>query len=276
MKNTTLKNKKFIVIFISFLAILVSALSFGFSQKVAYANENTIIYCRNAADIVKLSKKEYDNESFNSNYEPIGIGKAILKNGDKYTEVYLVTLLGTKFAYDDTGWQATDIINDVLAGFDCGNPYFTNVKNRMFEKIPYGSKILMNGHSLGGMVAQEIIADEDVKSAYEIVNTLTFGSPLCAYDLNRAGNVIRLCDSWDPIPLLSKYTLTNYEKQFFEKERFSEDGGYGFFSMVSAHCYSYSRSEVWGKYDALGILGGNNEIIVDYTQIEYFPAPMFG
>lgn len=274
MKNTkkhSLFNFKTIIILSAIIAVVMS---FTFTT-IASAEKNTVMQLKTASEMVRFSKKQYENETFNDNYEPYGIGKAILKEGDKETNVYVVTLLGTKFAYDDSGWQATDIFTDVLAGFDLNNPYVTNVKTSIVRDIPKGSKLILSGHSLGGMVAQELAADTYIKNNFQVLHTLTFGSPLCAYYEGRAGQVVRLCDTWDPIPLLSKYTLTDYDNQLSNTERRVGDGNYGFFSMISCHTKSYSRDDVWGMYDALGYYHGNHEIIVDYTGMKYYPNPMF-
>lgn len=251
------------------------AISLSLTTNVTYAEEqNTTIVCNNFSEIASITKKEY--QEFDGDYEPIGICKAKLINNNKIENVYLVTLLGTKFAYNKkSGWQATDIINDVLAGFDINNPYLDVVKNAILSTVPQGSKIVIFGHSLGGMVAQEVAGDTEIKDEYQILNTVAFGSPLCAYNNGREGVVKRMCDKRDIIPLLSKYTLTNYQKQMYGKEKIVEDGGYSFFSMIKAHCKSYQRSEIWGKYDTLGVLGGSNHISFDYTQMHYFQAPMF-
>ncbi len=88
----------------------------------------------------------------------------------------------------------------------------TNI-SRMSETLSFptfqrGSNLVVTGHSLGGMVAQQVAADSTIKKNYNVLNTVTFGSPLIN-GFQREGTVKRLGDTSDPVPYLSLTTFTN-------------------------------------------------------------------
>lgn len=281
---------------VSFCTImLVVFISCFFTTNTAYADENkSIIVFNDSADMAALTFKGYNNGTIEvpttvigcikytqqvffmgDDYNgPIGICKAILFDGKHYKSVYLVAMSGTELIYsNETGLQSTGVITDLLAAFDKENPYKKAVRNAILSYIPKNSDILLYGHSLGGMVAQEIAADYKIKSKYNILNVITFGSPLCAYTSGREGIVKRLCDKSDIVPYCSKYTLSKFIfEQLHGSEKCVEDGGYNLFKCLCAHNESYMRKDLWNKYDVLGKLGGNSKIVLDYSKMKYFDA----
>jgi len=224
-----------------------------------------------------LGLLEYTLETFVMGDEyngPIGIVEATLNQNGVETPVYIVALSGTELIWSDyTGIQSTGAITDLLCGFNLDNPYIRAVEKAMTENIPSNANIVFYGHSLGGMIAQEAAADTVIKRNYNVLNTVTFGSPLIKLLSFREGVVRRLCDTSDIVPVLSVYTLTPLAIfQYWGSERFSEDGGYNS-DWLAAHNESYLREDVWGNYDALGIKGGNATMTFDMGAANYFEAP---
>ena len=198
--------------------------------------------------------------------------KAKYYNG---TKIYLITLSGTELIEN----QATGILTDLKSGFNLNSPYLQNVVKEVSEHIPAGSNLIFAGHSLGGMIAQQVSADSTIKANYNVLNVVTFGSPLLS-EGSREGTLKRLCDISDIVPLASGSTFNNSKKQWTERE--VEDGGYGHeirngwdltCALVRAatgtrdvtgpHCDSYALTDVWGAYDALGFKNGNAVIVTD-------------
>ena len=203
----------------------------------------------------------------NDNAGPISIVKAVLTQNGTSSEVYVIGLSGTAFVTN----QATGIVSDILAGFNLSNPYLSAVRTAIKNNIPTGSKLIFTGHSLGGMVAQEAAADSTIKANYEVINTVTFGAPVVS-SLSREGVTKRLGDKYDLIPYLSVNGIFSPIRTIWGLNR--EDGGYSSLkNFWSAHMGSYCRTDVWGKYDVLGIKNGNATLTYDVSTVEYYKAP---
>lgn len=190
--------------------------------------------------------------------------KSLFKTTKK--DVYVVALSGTD---TDTKNQTTGYWTDLLVGFEFDNKYIKNVKKAIFANVPLGSNIVVTGHSLGGMVAQQVASDEAIKQNYNVLNTVTFGSPLIN-GFKREGTVKRLGDEKDVVPFLSLSTFTNVIWQSAGLNR--EDGGYGL-NVLAAHCESYNREDVWGKYDVTGTKNGNTTLTLNYSTTKFFQSP---
>ncbi|MCI5740988.1 MAG: hypothetical protein MR302_05670, partial [Lachnospiraceae bacterium] len=229
------------------------------------------------APTTTLGLLEYTLETFVMGDEyngPIGIVEATLNQNGEEKPVYIVALSGTELIWSDyTGIQSTGAVTDLLCGFNLDNPYIKAVRNAMINNIPSNADVIFYGHSLGGMIAQEAAADSTIKRNYNILNTVTYGSPLIKLLSRREGVVRRLCDTSDIVPVLSVYSLTPLAViQYWGSERYSEDGGYNS-DWLAAHNESYLREDVWANYDVLGIKGGNATLTFNMDDAIYFEAP---
>lgn len=261
----------------------VYALSTDYNNKVFsqiigdVLDKNTVTYDK-ASELARLVNLGY---SWHNNVGPINVTQGKLTVENTYTtgwlwnkktvtqvnedDVYIVGMSGTDpIALNST----TGVITDLLSGFEQDNKFVRNIKKVMFENIPEGSKVIVSGHSLGGMVAQQIAADTEVKDRYEILNVVAFGSPQVE-GVNREGNVQRLGDTSDVVPYLSVNTFRNIIWQV--KGLNKEDGGY-FGRFITAHCQSYQRDDVWGGYDVLGVKGGTAKLTVDFSTTQFFSS----
>lgn len=205
---------------------------------------------------------------------PIGIVQGTLVQNGVGAPVYIIALSGTELIWSsNTGLQGTEVVSDILCGFDLENAYSIAVRNTILANIPANSNIVLYGHSLGGMVAQEIAADPQIKAGYNVLNTVTFGSPMIKLLGCREGIVRRLCDTSDIVPYLSVYTATPFVvEQVAGSERYEADGGYGW-SWLAAHNESYIRADIWGNYDVLGEPDGNASISFNMEEAVYYDAP---
>lgn len=188
-------------------------------------------------------------------------GKLITKSASK--EIYLITLSGTEQVKN----QSTGFWTDLKAGFNQDNAYLKNVVSVIKNNIPTGSNLILSGHSLGGMVAQQVAANTDIKSNYQILNTVTFGSPLISAG-SREGTVKRLGDTADVVPYLSATGHIIWQICGLNRE----NGGYGS-NVIDAHLESYLRSDVWGSYDVLGYKNGTASMELDLSTQTYFQSP---
>lgn len=196
---------------------------------------------------------------------PIIITKGLYQNGENIKEIYLVTLSGTEIIHG----QSTGYYTDILSGLNLDNPYQRNVVRAIQEYVPKNSNLIFAGHSLGGMIAQQVVANESIKNDYNVMNTICFGSPLLSAG-KREGIVNRLADKSDVVPYLSGSLINNTKRALREIQK--EDGGYKN-RPLDAHSQSYFRTDLWGNYDVTGVKGGQAIIKLDTSTRRYFKSP---
>ncbi|MBQ6465353.1 MAG: hypothetical protein IJJ43_03705 [Oscillospiraceae bacterium] len=253
MKKTLRLTTKLlaIVLIIATLAGGVTAFAASTTQTLA-----------NAPDLYNYVCQGYNGGSKG----PIMITRATLQ--DKYglskKTVYLVTLSGT----DNVAYQATNVLTDIMVGLNLTNPLLDSASAAVLNAVPKGSNLIIAGHSLGGMVAQQLAASSKLKSNYNILNTVTFGSPLISAGLQE-GKTCRLGDKADVVPYLSVNTFILPIHAIISLK--TERSG---FLATKAHTESY-RSSVWNSYDVLGNKGGNMKLILEVKTRAFFKAPNY-
>ena len=257
-KDSTMKKQS------KFLALLL-AVSLFFSSFLGahaiHAEENIVTYT-SADEICDLVYDGYNKGTLG----PITITRGTLKKGYSTKNVYLVTLSGTEWVFN----QSTEALTDLFSGFNLKSAYYYNVVEVILENIPRGSNLILAGHSLGGMIAQQVSADVYVKAYYNVLNTVTFGSPLLAAGF-REGTIKRLGDISDVVPLLSSNLFVTPVRALLGLNR--ENGGY-YFKPVTAHKESYLRHDLWGKYDVTGTKYGNARLTLDLSTRVYYQSPI--
>lgn len=251
--------KKSIRILSSLLAVLL-LVSMLIGGSVASAT-NTVTYT-NATEIYTYVRDGYNQGS----QGPISITKGTLKSGLSSKTVYLVTLSGTELVLN----QSTGVLTDLLSGFNLNNVYYANTVNVIKANVPKNANLIIAGHSLGGMIAQQVAADSGIKSRYNVLNTVCFGSPLLAAG-SREGTVRRLGDVSDPVPYLSGSLFNNTIWAIMGLNR--EDGGYGI-RGITAHNQSYFRTDLWGRYDVTGTKYGSAKLILDLDTRVFYQSPV--
>lgn len=251
--------KKSIRILSSLLAVLL-LVSMLIGGSVASAT-NTVTYT-NATEIYTYVRDGYNQGSLG----PISITKGTLKSGFSSKTVYLVTLSGTELVLN----QSTGVLTDLLSGFNLNNVYYANTVNIIKANVPKNANLIIAGHSLGGMIAQQVAADSGIKSRYNVLNTVCFGSPLLAAG-SREGTVRRLGDVSDPVPYLSGSLFNNTIWAIMGLNR--EDGGYGI-RGITAHNQSYFRTDLWGRYDVTGTKYGSAKLILDLDTRVFYQSPV--
>ena len=247
--------------FIALLLTLVMVFTALPGGLIAFA-DSTRTYT-NAAEIYTLVRDGYNGGAKG----PISITKGTLKQGFSSKTVYLVTLSGTELVLN----QSTEVLTDLFSGFDLDNAYYWNVVRVIQQNVPRGANIILAGHSLGGMVAQQVAADSTIKSRYNVLNTVTFGSPLLSVG-SREGVVRRLGDVSDVVPYLSGRLFTNPITAIFGLNR---EDGHSYGRPITAHNASSSRTDLWGKYDVTGTRYGSARPILDLGTREFFQSPIF-
>ena len=201
-----------------------------------------------------------------ANLGNVSITPGTLTDAEGTHDIYLVAMHGLEST--QVG-EADDLINCILSAFDLGNTYLMDLINIMAENVPAGSNIVFAGHSLGGMVAQQAAATDALKDTYNIMYTVTFGSPLITEDCE--GIVNRCTDTSDVVPYLSGYTLSDFDKQSSTR---NEEHISGF--TLNTHVDSYKDADTWGAYDAVGQKNGNVTMMLDDSATTYHHTPLLG
>lgn len=226
------------------------------AERAAVSNKVTYTM---ASEISRLVYEGY-NEAKKG---PVIITKGVLKNGWSSKSVYLITLSGTELVRN----QTTGYLTDLKSGFNLKNAYLDNVVSIITKNIPANSNLVFAGHSLGGMICQQVIANETVKKNYTVLNTVCFGSPLLSAG-EREGSVKRLGDTSDIVPYLSGSLFNNTLWAIAGLNR--EDGGYGT-DFANAH-QSYIRDDEWGAYDVTGKKYGGAKITLDMNTKTFYQS----
>ena len=217
----------------------------------------------NAAQIAQIVFQGYNGGT----YGPITVTKGTWSKGSSSRTVYLVTMSGTETVSN----QTTGYLTDALAGFNLNNKYYSNGVSVIMTNIPVNSNLILAGHSLGGMVAQQVAADSRIKTCYNVMNTVCFGSPLLAAG-TREGVVKRLGDTSDLVPYMSGSLINNTAWAIAGLNR--ENGGYGL-DAYSAHVKSYLRTDEWGKYDVTGCKYGSAKLTLDLSTLNYYHSSTY-
>ena len=249
-----MKNRKSIAIItmlLSMVILLIPYNAYGASVKMT-----------NIPNLRNFIGKGHNNGTLG----PIQIVPVTLvKDGTSSVPAYLIALSGTEFIKN----QATDIWTDIKSGFELDSPYLVAVVNAIVNNIPKNSNLIISGHSLGGMIAQQLSGNSKIKNNYNVLNVVTLGAPLIN-PFGREGTVQRLGDNADIIPYLSATGTLLLPWQVFGLNR--EDGGYT--DPLEAHRKSYSRDDIWGKYDVLGFKNGKSYLQYDDNNVKFYKAPI--
>ncbi len=179
----------------------------------------------------------------------------VYADGKTAENVYYVVCRGLDFTEFDPS-QPRSYANAIRIGLsDENNTYVTALAKIVREQIPVGSKLVFVGHSMGGMVIQQAIARKEIKDNYDILYTLSIGSPYILTSSTKEGTLRRMVDRLDPIPYLSIPLLANpcIGGACLETS----------FKAPLVHFKSYEEGKCWQKYDALGLKNGSGYIVLN-------------
>jgi hypothetical protein len=211
------------------------------------------------ADAAHLARFVYAGYG-RSNHGPISIARGRLYGPDHPLGigVCLVGLSGLEFVEG----QATGIRSAFNAahGFDSR---FAFAAREALKNYSSGADILvLAGHSLGGMVGQQLAGDATIQRQYRHIYCITYGSPPVGPPTYPAHvHVRRLVDPRDVVPKLSVravWSAFGNGKVDASVECWKPDANF-----VAAHTHSYCCRRTWGHYDALGRAGGSARIEFD-------------
>lgn len=196
-----------------------------------------------------------DSMRFASSRASYEINKIMLFTpGCEAREVYLVALRGT-----DQSWDKNDVLSIPVclrAFLNLDNIYFNEVKNAILNTVPRGASLVLVGHSLGGMILQQISADKETNEKYILLDLLNIGSPFVR-TRGRKCPFRRFAESADIVPWLGFSVAANI---ITNRPVFKSNGYFG--NLLGAHTDSYRSSAAWRDYDCFGIYKGGNVIVL--------------
>lgn len=173
--------------------------------------------------------------------------------GEEAREIYLVALRGT-----NNSWDKNDVLSIPVClrtFLNLKSIYFNEVKDAIINTVPCGSSLALVGHSLGGMILQQIAADKEINEKYILLNLLNIGSPYVR-TIGRTCPFRRFADRADIFPWLGFSVVANI---FTHKPVYKSNGYFG--NPLGAHTDSYRMSGAWLDYDCFGIYKGGNVIV---------------
>ena len=198
----------------------------------------------------------------------MSISKGKIVDNGKTKDVYLVALHGVE---GNEYGQADNWDNCLKAAGGETNAYLKQAKQTIKANVPKGARLVIAGHSLGGMVAQQLRSSKSIINNYDLLYTVTFGSPLIRINKSE-GKLNRLAAKGDPVPLLSEYTLKDWETQFADLQ-VEEHGIPGIGLPIIAHITGYYDTNAWADYDAVGQKGGRVMLKIDDSTTTYYKLP---
>ena len=184
------------------------------------------------------------------------IAPATLETAEGSREVWVVTLQGIDWLMRGSN----NIFSYLMVSFNTSSSYYNFAKNGILQNVPEGAALVLAGHSLGGMIAHQLMCAEEITSRYEVLYTLTFGSPYVVVDTDkREGRLVRFEEKYDIIPRVSVAILLAPDDYKGEIKRAGPYTG----DKDGAHNRSYRNIDVWGDFDALGTENGTAKLTLD-------------
>ncbi|MEM8529744.1 MAG: alpha/beta fold hydrolase [Chloroflexota bacterium] len=180
--------------------------------------------------------------------------------------MWLITLSGAQ----SVEGQATGAQEAIIAGLAGDTAYQDAVVEAISNTVPDGEPIILAGHSLGGIVAQQLAQDSLFKGRYDIRNVVVFGAPAIR-DMPREGVVRRLATEGDPVPLLG--VQVGIGAHYEEAAEQCDIASYGFMNTGDSHLCGYLNRTAWGDYDVFGVKNGDAIVDVHYGERVFFEAP---
>lgn len=226
--------------------------------------KSDVTHMTNAAQVAKVVFDGYNLGEDGS--IQIAEGKYTSNRGNSM-DVYVVFVSGTEnekqFELANSGLSL-----DFAAVNSTLSPYLYRIKTVIHQNIPKGSRIILVGHSLGGMMTQQLAIDDTLKDEYIIKYDLCFAAPLTNPNDKHEGKLRRLGDWSDVIPFETINVLTNTKKAVSYNR---ENGGYGI-NFWEAHMNSYMDEDTWGAYDVTGKKGGKATLDLDMSTRTFYKS----
>lgn len=291
---------------LSVFGVAASAASLSNKDEITYTNAPQVFswvyknYTDNTVGSISITQGQLNYKHDVAGYdEPV----------EDHVSVYVVAIAGT----ESTNGMDNNALTDIrVGGFNWVSDYEKEVKAAIYKAVPKGSNLYITGHSLGGMTAQQLAGDPDLKNDYHILYTLAFGSPIEA-PFQTEGVVVRINDKYDWVRYVSINSLLSLgdplnliteedvETHFSAKElieyysKLSQEDSVktaaSLFGNVSdkkdpanpgdvddaiwyVHDASYASEKTWGQYDVTGRSAYDTTLTLYPKTTQYFHASL--
>lgn len=235
------------------------------------ASAATDVTYKRADQMAMYTEEGYNNTIFG----PITIAEACFKTDskDKGTKVYVVSLAGLDIFNTIQGGY-NGLLDTQLAGQDLPGPYLARIEQVMKKQIPRGGNVFFYGHSLGGMVAQQLAAKKSIKDRYNICYTVCFASPIVGGYKDKEGKVVRFIEEGDAVPLSS--TESQLEALgLYQSDDTVVKGNYGWgLDLLNAHNQGYAIVDTFKGYDVIGQKKGTASLTIDLDTRVFYKAQL--
>jgi pimeloyl-ACP methyl ester carboxylesterase len=193
---------------------------------------------------------------------PIGIMRVT-----NMPNTYLLVLSGTELEDPE---QATHLTEDILENLNLRSAYRDRILAALRrERVMPGSRLIVAGHSLGGMVAQNLAVDPELKKLQiHVDRIITFGSPVTS--IGGETDFVFVEAKGDPVLFFSKNHEIFRSALFKGKVTKLIIPG-SLFPDLKTHSI-YPESETLGQYDALGQEDGRG-VCLKLGSFHSYPAP---
>jgi len=202
-------------------------------------------------------------------YSTHPIGVAHLTN---MQNTYLLTISGTQLLPG----QASGLAEDFLSNANIDDDFRDNIVAALqAAHVPAGANIIVAGHSLGGMEAQDLVNDPRV-AQYHFTNVVTFGSPYTATTPATGTTYVRFATAFVIVPVLSFVNpFPSLSGQILLDGAPTVQGEPLSLDQLIAPHMNYPQVPQLLNYDALGnpITSGNPGVRLQFNQITYYPDP---
>lgn len=218
----------------------------GRSYANPFSSPGSGVVLESAADMAVFV---YQGAKVDPSRGPISITKATLRDNSSNETVYVVALNGTNIDWSEKYGQPNGMSTNGLAAQNRSNRYLTGARQTMLANIPEGATVILAGHSQGGMIAQQLAADQTIKDTFKVRNTVTFGSPQVG-EGRHEGQLQRLVDRHDVVPNAS--IESGRRGGFGQGDPSQISRNSGAINPWEAHTTSYFQPKIWDKVNALG------------------------
>lgn len=255
----------------SLLALLFTMILVVSSVAGVSASAKTEVTYKRADQMAMFTEEGYNNTIFG----PITITEACFKTDskDKGTKVYVVTLAGLD-VFNTIQGGYNGLLDTQLAGQDLPGIYMARIEQVMKKQIPKGSYVFFYGHSLGGMVAQQLIAKKSIKDRYTICYTVCFASPIVGGYKDREGEVVRFIDQGDVVPLSTLESQLEALGLYDNGDTVIKGNGNWGIDVLNAHNQGYAIVDTFKKYDVIGQKKGKASLTLDLDTRVFYKAQL--
>lgn len=195
----------------------------------------------------------------NGIFGPVSVTKGVLRRPDEPDlDVVLVTVAGWEISHPLSATFSP--VAAAMSVFGLSSAYYRQIRKIMKKYVPAGSNVLLIGHSLGGVIVEQMCTDKNYRKTYNIVNTLVTGAPLAHYRKKRDGGLHRLGEAGDFVPFTGPDMYLHPIKGILGMSRESA----GFFpNAMKCHNVGYTSLSAWADYDVLGVKNGSATLTLD-------------